>query len=197
MKKIILALLITKMSYATCVHETTISGVNLLSSFNTMDIENSYYQNHEGNFRPLKDIKVIRPDINYTIQRNQPKIEKDYNDRYVEYYRYERIQNYIAEKRESLESLGYKIETIGKSLEGRDLYAIYPKEIDSSKETILMFGRHHGDEGTANWIIEGFLDNYLSDFEVNSKYQLILYPMVNPDGAENKAFYRCVVKPMP
>ena len=127
--------------------------------------------------------------MNYTIQRNQPKIEKDYNDRYVEYYRYERIQNYIAQKRESLESLGYKIETIGKSLEGRDLYAIYPKTIDPSKETVLMFGRHHGDEGTANWIIEGFLDNYLSDFEVNSKYQLILYPMVNPDGAENKVRY--------
>jgi hypothetical protein len=189
MKKIIIAFFITKMSFAVCVHERTISGVNLLSTFNTLDIENTYYENEQGSYLPLSEMHTIRPDKNYTIQVNQPKIEKDYDDRYVKYYRYNRIQEYISQKKNDLEDLGYKVEIVGKSIQGRNLYAIYPKETDSKKQTVLMFGRHHGDEGTANWIIEGFLNNYIADSDFNKKFQLILYPMVNPDGAENRVRY--------
>jgi hypothetical protein len=189
MKKILLSLLISQSINAVCVHEKVISGVNLLSTFTTMDLENTYFQNVDGNFQPLKEMMVIQPDREYTVQVNQKKITKDYDDRYVKYYRYARIQEYLLEKKNELESIGYKIETIGKSIQKRELYSIYPKNLDHNKKTILMFGRHHGDEGTANWIIEGFLNNYLTDSEFHSKFQLILYPMVNPDGAENRVRY--------
>ena len=189
MKKILIALLISQSINAVCVHEKVISGVNLLSTFNTMDLENSYYQLNDGSFKPLKEMMMVQPDQNYTIQINQPKVKKDYDDRYVKYYRYARIQEYLLEKKSELKSLGYDIKTIGKSIQKRDLYSIYPKKLDPNKQTILMFGRHHGDEGTANWIIEGFLNNYLSDSEFNKRFQLILYPMVNPDGAENRVRY--------
>lgn len=52
-----------------------------------------------------------------------------------------------------------------------------------------MYGRHHGDEGTANWIIEGFVEKLLSSENFFDRFQLILYPMVNPDGAEAKRRY--------
>jgi hypothetical protein len=53
-----------------------------------------------------------------------------------------------------------------------------------------MFGRHHGDEGTANWIIEGFVSDFLNaSSEYHEQFQLILYPMVNPDGAEAQSRY--------
>ncbi|WP_164848353.1 M14 family zinc carboxypeptidase [Halobacteriovorax sp. HLS] len=189
MKKILLCLFITQSLYAVCVHETKISGVNLLSTFQTMDLDNTYYQQSDGSYQQLKDIKVISPSTIYHLQKNQPQIKKDYDDRYVQYYRYERIQTYIEEKKEILEQLGYVVEIVGKSIQGRSLYSIYPKEIEEKKKTILMFGRHHGDEGTANWIIEGFLNNFLSDSSANNSFQLILYPMVNPDGAENRVRY--------
>jgi hypothetical protein len=108
-----------------------------------------------------------------------------YNKTHVEYYRYAHIIKYLNRIKAKLSSLGYKIKVIGKSLKGRDLYAVYPNQISSAKKTVVMFGRHHGDEGTANWIIEGFMNELLTKntdwFRTN---QLVLYPMVNPDGAE-------------
>ncbi len=38
--------------------------------------------------------------------------------------------------------------------------------MDLTKKTIVMFGRHHGDEGTANWIIEGFFKRFLGSAEL-------------------------------
>jgi murein tripeptide amidase MpaA len=117
---------------------------------------------------------------------NDPHAE--YNKKYLEYYTYSRMQKYIKSNKSKIEEAGFDIRIVGKSIEGRDLYAITPKKLEN-KKTILMFGRHHGDEGTANWIIEGFFDEYLSNKSFQSKYQLILYPMINPDGAEAHSRY--------
>lgn len=114
-----------------------------------------------------------------------------YNRSYVRYYEYARVTEYIESKKNQLEQLGYQVRVIGKSVEGRDLYAITPNSISTIKKTLLMTGRHHGDEGTANWIIEGFLDELLKPENQQwfSQNQLILYPMVNPDGAEAHTRY--------
>lgn len=189
MKKLILLLLITQSSFSICVKEYNLSGLNLLIQMSSLNQTNTFYLNDSDQFEPLTSLNRINPARNYTLQENQPHISKDYDDRYIKYYRYQRVIDFLNSKRERFNELGYKINSIGKSIEKRDLFSIYPKTIDPNKKIILMFGRHHGDEGTANWIIEGFVNNFLDDSEFNKKFQLVLYPMINPDGAENRVRY--------
>lgn len=106
-----------------------------------------------------------------------------YNQNYIEYYTYGRMRSYLRANEQALDRANYQFGVVGKSLEGRDLFFVGPRQLDPQKKTIVMFGRHHGDEGTANWVIEGFVDAFLSRPSVRSKYQLLLYPMINPDGA--------------
>ncbi|ATH07221.1 hypothetical protein BIY24_04505 [Halobacteriovorax marinus] len=189
MKKILLPLLFTLNSHSVCVHETTISGAQLLSQITHYQNSKAYYQLEDESFNELQSISLIEPQRNYLIQQLQAPITKDYNDRYIKYYKYERMVEFIKSQREQLEQLNYQTQVIGKSIEGRDLFAITPREIDPKKKLILMFARHHGDEGTANWIVEGFLSKALKDNHFNENFQLILYPMVNPDGANAKRRY--------
>lgn len=189
MKKLIISFILTLNTHAICVHEYEIKGHNLLSQIHTMNEEITFYQQQDGTYREIGKLKEIGPSLNYRIQVNQSNIKKDYNDRYIQYYSYQRIQDFLTQSSQALKQHGYKTEVIGKSLEGRNLFAIAPEKLDPNKEIILMFARHHGDEGTANWIVEGFLNKVLDSKEFNSKFQLVLYPMVNPDGAEAKRRY--------
>ncbi len=174
---------------AVCVHEYEIKGYNLLSSIHTLNEDTSYYQKQNGSFELIRNLQEINPTSDYIIQENQSHIKKDYNDRYIKYYQYQRVNEFISELRPVITNLNYRTEIIGKSIEGRNLYSIYPKELDPNREVILMFARHHGDEGTANWIVEGFVNKALKSKEFNQKFQLVLYPMLNPDGAEAKRRY--------
>ncbi len=189
MKKFLLMLLFTFNSNAVCVHEYTIQGEKLLSQLHTMNEMTSYYQKKDGTFEVIQSLKKINPSHKYVIQENHPTIKKDYDERYIQYYSYQRMINFMSEVTSRLNSLDYKLEVIGKSIEGRNLYSISPKRIDPKKKVILMFARHHGDEGTANWIVEGFLKKALTTKAFNQKFQIVLYPMVNPDGAESKRRY--------
>lgn len=179
-------------SFSECVHERNIVGSEL--KFLTLKHEVFVKQTNER-YIPLKKIK-INPNKRYNVQLLPKKhflLEStdshlDYNKNFLKYYTYTRLKNYIKSKSSLLMKAGLDVRTIGKSLEGRDLYAITPKKLQD-KKTILMFGRHHGDEGTANWIIEGFIDEYLSNSKFRNENQLILYPMINPDGAEAHSRY--------
>ncbi|OUR99736.1 hypothetical protein A9Q84_01550 [Halobacteriovorax marinus] len=189
MNKILLVFLITQSAFSICVKEYQLSGLNLLNQLNSLNQTRTFYLNKFDQFVPLTNLSKINPTKSYTLQENQTPILRDYDDRYIKYYRYQRMLDFLKTKKQEFTNLDYKIETIGKSIQGRSLFSIYPKSIDPNKSVILMFGRHHGDEGTANWIIEGFVNNFLNDSEFNSKFQLVLYPMVNPDGAENRVRY--------
>lgn len=189
MKKILFSLLLTININAVCVHEYNIQGYTLLSQLHTMNEKTAFYARPDGSFEEMGKLNEVIPTKNYLIQENQSHIEKDYNDRYVEYYQYQRVQLFLDEVKPKLEELDYKTEIIGKSLEGRNLYSISPINLDLNKKTVLMFARHHGDEGTANWIVEGFLKKALASQDFNRKFQIVLYPMVNPDGAESKRRY--------
>jgi hypothetical protein len=175
-------------SYAICVHEKKLSGFELLDVLN-LESASKFHVEINSVFHRMDNLPKLNPAREYTVQWGHSKKVNGYDDKYIKYYRYSQIQNFIAQNKQAFEELDYEVKVIGKSVEGRDLYAIYPKIIDDSKKMILMYGRHHGDEGTANWIIEGFIEKLLSETSFLDRFQLILYPMVNPDGAEARKRY--------
>lgn len=169
-----------------CVDERTVLG----SSIEQLQTQFHVYVEQENSiFKDAGQTKII-PTQRYQVHLTPIRISTlgDYNSKYIEYYSYARIQQFLKQKKQKLTEAGLNIRTIGKSIKGRDLYAVTPKVL-KNKKTILMFGRHHGDEGTANWIIEGFLNEYLNNKKFRAEFQLVLYPMVNPDGAEAKVRY--------
>jgi hypothetical protein len=192
MKKLLIGAMLASSVFAECVDERILPGMSLDSFKTTHEVRVEV----DGKFLPLNTVSV-NPLLNYSVQlldkkhRNHMKTNGDfsrYNKKYIEYYTYPRMEKYISLKEKELSAIEYEIKTIGKSLEGRDLFYIGPKVIDPNMKTIVMFGRHHGDEGTANWIIEGYLNEYLKSAQ-NEKFQLILYPMINPDGAMAQTRY--------
>lgn len=190
MKKGFIALIVLSFTFITsaeCVHEKKEFGVNLFEMVGEIRVLTD-----DGKFINL-DKEKINPFDSYTIQylkhnRNKKNFDR-YNRKYIEYYRYSHVQKFVERTKKDFESLGYESVVVGKSILGRDLYGIRPIDFDLNKKTIVMFGRHHGDEGTANWIIEGFVDELLKHREFFSEYQLVLYPMINPDGAEAQSRY--------
>jgi hypothetical protein len=190
-KLILLSILCSSFNlWAECVHEKVIKGSELLKLKNSMT-ESYMVETKDAIFEDISKI-TINPLQNYRVQiqhqQNHNKNFSDYNKTYIEYYGYPRMQKYLSQQKSDLQDAGLEIRVIGKSIKGRDLYAITPKKLEK-KKTILMFGRHHGDEGTANWIIEGFFNEYLNNKKFRDEYQLVLYPMINPDGAEAKSRY--------
>ncbi len=187
---ILLCIVYSVSSFALCVHEKTLKGFELLDLQKTQQV---FVETKGAIFLDANKIKV-NPAQTYKVHLSHKKSHTKstsfstdphevYNQKYIEYYTYARMQKYINDNRAKIIAAGFEIRIIGKSIEGRDLYAITPKKL-LKKKTILMFGRHHGDEGTANWIIEGFFNEYLTNKKFSDEYQLVLYPMINPDGAE-------------
>lgn len=190
MKHMLLSLVfiaLASASYGACVDERVMLGSDLLKAAKFKDV---FIRQDNGAFRPIDDSVI--PFMTYHAQV-LPKSEKlnlkssdpfaRYNKKYIKYYTYPRMAQFLEEEKSSIFESGYELQKIGKSLEGRDLFYVGPKEIDFSKKTIVMFGRHHGDEGTANWIIEGFFKRFFGSEDLKERFQLILYPMINPDGA--------------
>lgn len=190
MKILSLILLLPVMALSECVVEKTLMGAELLK------IKNSkvFVKTKKAIFKPISELK-IQKNKSYTVQllthhdQSHTTIKSfnlindpGYDSKYLKYYTYKRMGEYIESIRPKLIMADMKVEVIGKSINGLNLYKISPKNL-LKKKTLLMFGRHHGDEGTANWIIEGYLNKYLSSKKNQKEYQLILYPMVNPDGA--------------
>lgn len=189
MKILSLIFLLPILAFSECVQEKTLTGAQLLNLKNSK----VFVLTKNAIYRPLEKIKLDK-NKSYTVQlildhghssnkkSLNPQIDPGYDLKYLEYYTYKRMGNYIESIRSKLNEAGLKVEIIGKSVKGLNLYKISPKVLLKNK-TLLMFGRHHGDEGTANWIIEGYLNKYLASKSAQQEYQLILYPMVNPDGA--------------
>lgn len=185
MKKLLIILTIalyTTFSFSECVHEKTVSGleIKVLSKQHSVFVETK-----DALFVSAAKLRLIDNKL-YKVQlfpkKSHLKSSGDYNSKYIEYYTYIRIQEYLKENQDLIKAAGMEVRIVGKSLQRLDLYAVTPIN-PQNKKTILMFGRHHGDEGTANWIIEGFFNEYLHNKDFRDKYQLILYPMINPDGA--------------
>ncbi len=189
----LITLLITFNVQAICVHEKTVLGLNMTSLGEQYQV---FVKQADESFSPLSNF-TVNPVLNYTVQlleKRYPLLGDfgSYNKKYIEYYEYGHLEKFLKNTNALFSKLGYETVVVGKSIEGRNLYSIRPtaKDFDLSKKTIVMFGRHHGDEGTANWIIEGFVADFLQANEAfHDEYQLILYPMVNPDGAMAQTRY--------
>lgn len=185
---LLISMLLMSYASAECIHERRLLGSDIMSLKSSKN-----YRIHigDGIFKPLAKTSLIPINAYLVHEDHEQKRNFDrYNRKHIEYYRYKRMQDYIGTVANDFQNLDYKIEVVGQSLAGRDLYGIYPVQMSPAKKTIVMFGRHHGDEGTANWIIEGFVNEFLkSEPEFHEEFQLVLYPMINPDGAETASRY--------
>jgi len=181
---------------AECVHEQNTYGINLTSLSQAHDV---YIQRPNKSFELYNTQNKSNQNIaiqEYKVQL-QPKSSnkfgpdfKAYNNKHIKYYRYQHMIDFMKTTKKSLQTLGYETVVIGKSIGARDLYSVRPVRFDPNKKTILMLGRHHGDEHTANWIIEGYIEEFLKENQdFHNEFQLVLYPMINPDGAEAKSRY--------
>jgi len=179
-----MALCFSVLCFAECVHEIKLVGKDIQS----LDSQLQVYVEIDGRFIVASEAN-LDVDKEYTVHM-LPRYERDdYNKKYVKYYDYARLNTFLDDNEEKFTQHGYQKIKIGESLEGRNLYAVFPKTLIADKKTIVMFCRHHGDEGTANWIVEGFVEKVFADKEWLDNLQLVLYPMINPDGAENRTRY--------
>jgi len=82
----------------------------------------------------------------------------------------------------------FKVDKVGKSIEGRDLYLI---SLGSGKTKVFLWSQMHGDEPTATAALFDMF-NFFSDDSGSpelkkyllSNLSISIIPMVNPDGAE-------------
>lgn len=173
MKYVVAVLLLFSVCSAECVHEVTLTGKEIKSLDTGMQI----YIEIEKRFVPVTEAK-LELDKKYNVHVLPPRERDDYNKKYVEYYDYARLNAFLSSYKDTFTQNNYQQITIGKSLEQRDLYAVVPQQLEANKKTVVMFCRHHGDEGTANWIVEGFVEKVFADKEWLGNFQLILYPMI-------------------
>lgn len=187
MKYLLLIIFSINFAFTECVHERVVLG----SEIESLSKEYSVFVSNKNNQYKKVSTKNIIAINTYKVQLTHQFYGdfNAYNKKYIEYYTYPHMQDFLNSKKQMIDQVGYEQRIIGKSIKGRDLFYIGPKQLDSNKQTIVMLGRHHGDEGTANWIIEGFFNKFLSSPEFRAKYQLLLYPMINPDGAMAQTRY--------
>lgn len=88
-------------------------------------------------------------------------------------------------KRRIAERPVVKIETIGRTVEGRELEMISIGRADAPHH-VLIRARAHPWETGGNWVIEGLIDRLLADAAEHpnrqSRYQVHIMPLANKDG---------------
>ena len=182
--KYILIFLIPWLGFSECVDEVKLSGAYILN----MPAKDNVYVEIKNRFVPLVKIKRVDLDKKYSVQILE-KNNLKYNDKFLNYYGPQRFRFFLKKIAQNILEADYQLEKIGESVKARDIFVIKPRKLDPSKKTILMLVRHHGDEGTANWILEGFIGPYLKNTELLNQTQIIIYPMINPDGVANRTRY--------
>jgi hypothetical protein len=82
----------------------------------------------------------------------------------------------------------FKVEKVGKSIEGRDIYLI---SLGTGKTKVFLWSQMHGDEPTATAALFDIFNLFVDDNAypelkkfLLSNLSIYIIPMVNPDGAE-------------
>ncbi|WP_288129493.1 M14-type cytosolic carboxypeptidase [Microbulbifer sp.] len=119
--------------------------------------------------------------LNFTVPLEQPSI-------YLAYFApfsWERHLDLIAwvESDERVQS-----ETLGQTLDGRDMTLLTIGNPEHAKQTVWMIARQHPGETMAEWFVEGFLETLLDESNPASRSLLtdtVFYvvPNMNPDGS--------------
>lgn len=83
-----------------------------------------------------------------------------------------------------------QLETIGKSNEGRDIYALAVRKVQGNKKIVIVEGGAHGTEWISiafvtyllNQLLEGENDVDIKLAQIANRYHWYLIPVLNPDG---------------
>jgi murein tripeptide amidase MpaA len=83
---------------------------------------------------------------------------------------------------------GCELETLGQTLDGRDMSVLKIGEAGADKKTIWITARQHPGETMAEWFVEGVLHKLLDDEDPHaaallSKAVFYIVPNMNPDGS--------------
>ena len=193
MKFIVLMFLFASTSaFSECTDEKITRGSEVLSLSLTHDI---WIKNSRHQFIRFNNEYPVNTNQNYLIQYRERSLvsyfsnSDDYNQKYLPYYSVSRMKLFIERNLKLFQKRNYSVNQIGNSVKGEPLFYIGPNQLDYNKKTIVMFGRHHGDEGTANWIIEGFVKHFFNTDYLMNQFNLLLYPMINPDGVNARSRY--------
>jgi len=131
---------------------------------------------------------------NYDAKTNTYTVIKTFNRNrvwisYIEPYPYSRLEKFIKE----IKNNQYiTLESIGKSVEGRELYFINVSEsfIDiDSRPVVWIIARQHPWETAGTWASEGIIRYLISDnpdaVKIRKNITFKILPIANPDGVVN------------
>jgi murein tripeptide amidase MpaA len=112
----------------------------------------------------------------------------EYDSTYFAYfapYSYERHQDLLHSAQLSDFC---SLQTLGQTLDGRDMSLLQIGEADEDKKVIWLTARQHPGETMAEWFMEGFIERLLDEDdaisrELLSKAVFYLVPNMNPDGS--------------
>lgn len=114
---------------------------------------------------------------------------------YAGYHNYEQLKTKLEEVSRQNPSL-VKLETAGKSVNGRELFYVKISDnasIDENEPNLLYIANMHGDETTGREMLIYLLDELVNGYKANNQRiknivdnaQVFLMPSMNPDGFEN------------
>ena len=101
-------------------------------------------------------------------------------------YNVEKLTAFLAEVRKK----GFKVETLGKSAQGRDISLISVLSKNKNALNFFIQARDHAYETSGSYCVEGIIDFLYGKSsmakELRSKFNFfIILPMTNPDGVYN------------
>ncbi len=104
---------------------------------------------------------------------------------YFEPYSYERHQSLLAGS-QAVE--GVRLESLGATLQGRDLDLLTIGDEDPARPKLWVIARQHPGETMAEWFVEGLLERLLDAAEpvaraLRARATFYVVPNMNPDGA--------------
>lgn len=106
------------------------------------------------------------------------------------------LQQFVA-KLQAAKFPGVTIDTIGRSAEGRPLWAIrlddpHPTGKPDAQRTVFVIAREHASEHASSWVAHGALVSLLRDTPEVRKLRAgttwIFVPLLDPDGGANSTF---------
>jgi murein tripeptide amidase MpaA len=153
------------------------------------DYEHRYIpklKTEETNWTPISDENIFLIDSLYTIKLNVS--EKQLTVAAQEIITSTDTKNWYSNIINTNTNLVH-YKTIGKSVLGRPLpmLDIYNGE-SKNKEIIVLLSRQHPPEVTGFMAFQSFMETILKDSELSktffSKYRVLVFPIVNPDGVD-------------
>ncbi|MBC3764324.1 M14 family metallopeptidase [Neptunicella marina] len=91
-------------------------------------------------------------------------------------------QDYLKFEKDLVKQHPYlKKDSLGKSVKGRDITALISTTPDSNN-WLVMIGRQHPPETTGAIALQAFTQTLLNQNNVATKFNILLVPLVNPDG---------------